>query len=362
MRNFACNTLWGIVSILWLLAVSCTGRQAVGSHGASGDTIPFRHATLLTAVRYPSHVHVEIINPWRKGEVLHSYDIRQPFRRAVITTTSHSQLLVSLGQTAVIKGVCDARYMRIDAVQRGLQQGTITDCGNAMQPLQERIIALHADAVLVSPFENNGGYGSLEALGIPLIEAADYMEPTPLARAEWMRFYGLLFGCEHEADSLFLLVEQRYRALADSAAVCVSRPTVFSERQTGNVWYVPGGESCMARLMADAAGQYVWHDDAHSGSLPLSFEEVLTKARKADFWLLTNSTHVPLTASLLVAEQPGYAQFEAFRKKQVFVCETNATRYFETIPFRPDLLLHDIIQVLHPGLLQGTPQFYHRLP
>ena len=119
--------------------------------------------------------------------------------------------------------------MRIDAVQRGLQQGTITDCGNAMQPLQERIIALHADAVLVSPFENNGGYGSLEALGIPLIEAADYMEPTPLARAEWMRFYGLLFGCEHEADSLFLLVEQRYRALAASAAVCVSPPTVFSE-------------------------------------------------------------------------------------------------------------------------------------
>ena len=104
----------------------------------------------------------------------------------------------------------------------------IVDCGDAMNPDIEKIVELDADAILLSPFENSGGYGQLEKLGVPLIECAEYMETSALGRAEWMRFYGLLYGCEAQADSLFAVVEKEYFSLSRSE----ERETRFEERDS----------------------------------------------------------------------------------------------------------------------------------
>lgn len=96
---------------------------------------------------------------------------------------------------------------------------------------------------MLSPFENSGGYGRVGKLGVPVIECADYMETSPLGRAEWLRFYGLLVGQEQRGDSLFAQIEKEYLALKDLAAQATSRPTVLSDLKYGSAWYIAGGQS-----------------------------------------------------------------------------------------------------------------------
>ena len=134
-----------------------------------------------------------------------------------------------------------------------------------MSPVIEKIIDIHPDAILLSPFENSGGYGKLEDLDIPLVECAEYMEVSPLARAEWMRFYGLLFGKQKKADKLFAEVDESYNDLKQEAEEAGEGRSVMMDKLVGSVWYVPGGRSTIGQMIKDAGGRYPWEDDEHSG-------------------------------------------------------------------------------------------------
>ena len=356
-----------------LLMLSGCRKSRLSTSDAVGDTIPLRYAQNLTMVRYSDGILVELKDPWHEGRILHRYwltedsnrkpsslhtslsslhsplsSIKFPLQRSVVFNTAHASLIGMLNATDRIAGVADLKYMLLPDVQRRVQQGEIVDCGNSMSPDIEQIVSLHADAILLSPFENSGGYGRLEKLGIPIIECADYMETSPLGRAEWMRFYGLLFGCSQQADSLFSMVEHAYCALRDS--VSTSAPLkILTERLTGSTWYVPGGKSTVGRLIADAGATYAWADDDHSGSLALSFETVLSKSGNADVWLMNTSSSQPFTYESLAAEHHGYTQFKAFRDRNIYFINTLQVPYFEEVSFRPDLLLRDYITMLHPS-------------
>lgn len=127
-----------------------------------------------------------------------------------------------------------------------------------MTPTLEKIIEAKADAILISPFQNSGGYGRLGEWGKPIIEVADYMETSALGRAEWMKFYGMLFGAEHEADSIFNAMEQRYNQLKAIARKSAVRLSIIIDKVSGPVWYVPGGNSTLGRIIADANADYVF--------------------------------------------------------------------------------------------------------
>ena len=152
-----------------------------------------------------------------------------------------------LGQAKSIKGVCNLEYFKMPEVQDGCRNGEIVDCGNGMNPDIEKIIDLRPDAIMLSPFENSGGYGRVGKLGVPVIECADYMETSPLGRAEWLRFYGLLVGQEQRGDSLFAQIENEYLAVKALAAHAASRPTVLSDLKYGSAWYIAGGKSTTGR-------------------------------------------------------------------------------------------------------------------
>ena len=139
--------------------------------------------------------------------------VRTPLSKAVVYSSVHCGLLDQIGALESIGGVCDLKYIKLPEVQDGCRTGSIADVGNGMNPDMEKIIDLHPDAIMLSPFENSGGYGRVEKLDIPIIECADYMETSALGRAEWMRFYGLLFGEAQKADSLFAEVEKNYNEL-----------------------------------------------------------------------------------------------------------------------------------------------------
>ncbi len=353
-----------------LLCSSCgRGRGASVAMPQEGDTLRFAYARLLEVVRFDDHTQVTVADPWNRGRTLHTYwlisrkavgrvravpdgvtAVTIPLKRAIPFSTVHASLMTMLGCTKAIAGIADVAYVKQPAIRRLCIERKIADVGSSLAPNTELIVATNPDGLLLSPFENSGGYGKVEELGVPVIECADYMEASALGRAEWVRFYGMLFGAERQADSLFNAVEQHYRKLRAMAAASKGRPTAIVDKMTGNTWYVPGGRSTMGTLLADAGINYVFADNGHSGSLPLSFETVLERADSATLWLLRYESAVtrPYTLRTLLSEHRGYGHIKAFNAGQCYGCDTRTSMVFEETPFRPDLLLEDFVAIAHP--------------
>lgn len=364
-----------LTQVLFLSA--CSGKDKTVSVFISGDTIPLRYADNLTLVSYPDYTIATLRNPWDTLKTLHTYIlvpasqplpahlpegtiVRTPLRKSVIYSSVHCSLMDKLGAAGSIGGVCDLKYIKLPVIQNGYRNGTVTDCGDGMNPDMEKIIDLHPDAILLSPFENSGGYGRVEKLNIPIIECADYMETSALGRAEWMRFYGLLFGKAAEADSLFARVEADYLRWAGKVADIEDKPTVFADLKSGATWYVPGGRSTVGRTFADAGADYVFSDLKNSGSSPLSFETVYEKAKDADIWLIKYNMPEDKTYRDLKNDYAPYVGFRAFRERRVYGCNTGRVPYYEETPFHPEWLLEDLIKIFHPDVAKTEGGRYFR--
>ena len=409
------------------------------------------------------YAEVNVANPWKVGTLLHRYilipkgkegdetvarlalqrtsgmgcttdTVRTPVERSAVFIAPHCQLMYELGCQQAIRGVCDLNYINIpDVRKRAASAGnaaagkassekassgnasalnSIVDCGSSMAPDIERIIALKPEAILVSPFENSGGYGKLDKLHIPLIEAADYMESSPLGRAEWMKFYGMLFGkdknisttaagkaseaavgkaseaavgkaseaavgkaseatagkaseatlpasCELRADSLFAQIEKEYLDLKAEAGKLPKGLSILTERKTGGVWYVPGGQSTIGILLKDANARYIFSDDQHSGSLAMSPEQILAKGKQVDVWAFKYFGGAPLSQAQLLQEYDGYKALAAFSRGNIYQVDTSTVPYFELTSFHPELLLREFIILAH-GSRFGKLKFYKK--
>ena len=370
--------LFSILSIAVSL-ISCGGKFTPATND-EGDTLVFKYARMIHVVQHEGYTDVTIDNPWKEGRVLHRYRlvpsaatqsqptvkddgftlVRVPLQRSVVFTSVHAALLQQLGASRQVAGVADLKYMEVPYVQEGVRTGRIADCGDGMSPVIEKIIDAEADAILLSPFENSGGYGRLEDINIPLIECAEYMEQSPLARAEWIRFYGLLYDRQRQADSIFAIVDSNYGLLKKVATTSRINPTVLMDKQTGSVWYVPGGRSTIGRMLQDARCNYPYAADEHSGSLALPFESVLEKCGEADVWLFRYDSEQPMTRARLMTEQPGYQQLRPVKTGRLYGCNVMTSMFYEESPFRPDYLLQDFIQILHPDIPNLLPLRYYQ--
>lgn len=381
------NIIFGALVVL--LVIACQGGKTASGEG--GDTLQMKYAELLTIVKHNDGAYTEAIieNPWKKGTTLHKYilvpkgkegdetvarlkdDIREnatlqmgshcdivrtPLESNVVFTAPHCQLMYELGCKNAITGVCDKDYINIPDIKERV------DCGSSMQPDIERIIALKPEGLLISPFENSGGYGKLDKLHIPIIETADYMETSPLGRAEWMKFYGLLFKSEERSDSLFSSIEKEYLALKAEAAKLPQGLSILTERKMGSVWYVPGGKSTMGILLKDANAKYIFADDTHSGSLAYGPERILSKGTQIDVWAFKYFGGKALSKSDLLAEYEGYKALKTFNQNSIYQVDTSTQPYFELTSFHPEILLREFIILAHPKATQfGKLRFYQHL-
>ncbi len=374
-----------IVSALALTMAAGTGCTGAKSGGDAGDTLRMKYAGRISIIEHDGYSKVVIADPWTEGRTLHTYIlaqrsdksltddslksiapeatvVRTPLRKALITTSVHCALAGELGCAAAVGGVCDIRYISLPWVKEGVKDGSIRDCGSAMAPAIETIIDLAPDAIFLSPFQNSGGYGRIENLGVPIIEMADYMETSAMGRAEWMKFYGMLFGAEEKAQALFDKTDSAYCELKAKAAGNGEKSggakSVVMDKLVGAVWYVPGGGSTVGMMLRDAGYAYPWQDDASAGSLSLSLETVLEKASDADVWLFRYDSPQPMTRSVLLSENAGYAQFKAFKTGELYGCNTATSNFYEETPFHPERLLRDFITILRPGLGLGQPRYF----
>lgn len=368
-----------IIAVLSLCVLLCSCGGGRTAPAAAGDTVSMCHASHISIVKHEGYTLVRLADPWNAGRTLHTYVlvpadgeipdnipegtlVRTPLRRTVIATSVHCSLAMSMGCGDCIAGVCDLQYINLPWIKERCGKGLVADCGSSMSPTVEKIIELKPDAIFLSPFQNSGGYGRVSELGVPVIEVADYMETGPLARAEWMKFYGMLFGAEHEADSIYNKVEQNYNHLKTIAAKSPRKRSVLMDTQTGSVWYVPGGQSTIGRIIADANAGYAWADDNSNGSLALPFESVLGRGGQADVWIFRYSGDMPATADWLLSQNKGYAQLKAFRAGEMYGCNTTACTFYEDTPFCPDLLLRDFIIITHPDIKGlGEPEYFKKV-
>ena len=361
-----------------LTLCSCGGGKSERYADMPGDTLTHR-SELLTLIDRGDFVTAEIADPWNSGKRLAAYalvdrnkDIPQgldkeftvvavPLQRSVIFSSTNSAAIAELGALNAIAAVADGNfYTPSDTVARLIGQGRITDIGSSMSPDPEKIVNLEPDALLVSPFQN-AGHGVLEDLGVPVIECADYMENSPLARAEWILFLGELYGNRQLARDIFTQVSTDYEALTFKAALSSYRPLVLPALVVSGVWYVPGGQSYMATMFADAGAAYPWADDSSTGSLQLSIEQVIDKASDADIWIMRNFAPLRSNADLL-ALSPLYSEFKAFHDGRVYNCDTLSKPIFNDIAFHPERVLLDFIIIFHPELFPGLEcTYYHNL-
>ncbi len=303
-------------------------------------------AKYLRLVDHGDYVLAEVSTPWSGGKPLASYKVDKPLERSVVFSSVHTAAIGELGRLGRVAGVADASYfVPTDTVARLLAAGRMADVGSSMAPVVEKIIDLDCDGVLVSAMEG-GVEPRLENSGVPVIYLADYLEETPLARAEWIKFIGFLYGCPQAADSLWRQVRKSYAGLRDKVSGVKKRPKVLTEKPYSGVWYVPGGKSYMARMIADAGGAYAWADDTSVGSLPLDEGAVIDRAADADIWLIKSGE---LTADGLLGEVPHARAFAAY-PSNVYFCNTVEKPFFNSVAFHPERVLEEYATIFHPEL------------
>ena len=343
-----------ILIALLLLCVSCQPTADTKSRNVGFDISQSDDTT-----------HITIHSPWQTGQVMAQYTITQPLERVICTSATHIGFIHELGLTDKVIGTCRPKriYNLTDE-----QRVNMIDIGDDIQPNMEAILLTQPDAVIISTYaEGDKVPQQIEALGIPVFYCNEWTENTPLARAEWIRFFGAIFGCLDRADSIFNAVSEQYTQLLNNATQPYTmlnnapprKASIMSGMSFRGTWYVPAGGTFMGHLFRDAGAAYCYADNPSTESIPLTLEQALQDFAKADVWVGCNA----YSLSELQALDQKHTWFKAFHTGQVynFYRRTNAhgaNDFWESGTVHPERILRDLQHIL-----QGdTSRLYYTAP
>ncbi|MBU2920755.1 ABC transporter substrate-binding protein [Winogradskyella psychrotolerans] len=288
-----------------------------------------------------------------------------PITKTVVTSTTHIPALELLGVEETLIGFPSTDYISSEKTRKLIEEGKVRELGKNEGINTEVLLELNPNVVVGFGVEGvNKTFEVIKKAGIPVIYNGDWAESSALAKAEWIKFFGVLFNKEKEADSIFNTIEKEYLAAKEIAEKAKTNPTVLSGAMYKDVWYLPKGSSPEAQFLKDANVNYLWSETTGNGSLSLSFEAVLVKAKDADLWL---SPSYYGSLEQLEKANPLYANFKAFQNKSIYTFVnkkggTGGVLYYELGTARPDLVLKDLIKIAHPELLVDyTPYFFEKL-
>jgi len=292
--------------------------------------------------------------------------INTPIERIVVTSTTHIPMLELLGVENTLIGFPHTKYISSPKTRKLIANKSIKEVGVKAALNTEILLDLKPDVVVgFSMSKTNKSLNLIEKSGIPVILNGDWLEETPLGRAEWIKFFGVLYNKEKEADSIFKAIESNYNNAMQLAKKSNSKPTILSGAiMSKDIWNLPAGESFVARFLKDANTNYLWKDSKGKGSLSISFESIIDKGKNADIWIAPGYF---TTKEQMLNSNTNYKDFTAFQKDQLYTFanktgKTGGVIYFELGPTRPDLVLKDIIKITHPELLKEyTPTFFSKM-
>lgn len=353
-----------LIAILFVIACNSPENQSEVQKGKE----LIQYSQNLSIEEFTNYYKVRVIQPSSSDSIQFNYilykndkpDIEAdayisiPIKRVICLSTSHLPAFTALNESETVVGFPGTQYIYEKALLQLAENGNLRDVGQKSGINIEILMSLQPNMVMA--YTMGSSFDQLKPIqksGIPVILNADYLENSPLGRAEWLKLTAVLLNKYEEGDSLFKSIEENYLTTKKLAEKTDEKPSVMTGVMYGDVWYVPGGESYAAKFIEDAGGNYLWSDSQQTGSLELSFESVLEKAKKADFWIGAASfTYL----KELKNSNTKYALFDAFENQKIYsytkkVNKNGANDFLESGYMRPDLILKDYIKILHPTLL-----------
>lgn len=351
--------------------IGCQKNQKKDTLNDTTALNSIQFAKNLAIYKHEGYTVVTVKNPWPDAVKNFTYILKEkngivpdslkkynqisvPLQSIVVTSTTNIPFLEMLGVEKSLIGFPHTDYVSSAKTRALIDAGSVKNVGQNEKLNIEQLIELAPDLIVTFGIDNNNPtLENLQKSGLKVLIQADWMEQSPLGKAEWLKLYAALFGKEKEADVLFEnIVKEYYNALA---LVADKKPTstVLYGSMYQDQWFVAKGNSWVAQFMKDAKADYLWKDLEGTGSLGLSFENILDKAKTANFWIATGSFK---SLSELEKANPHYSQFDAFTNKTIYTFEgklgaTGGTIFYELSPSRPDLVLKDYIKIFHPELL-----------
>jgi iron complex transport system substrate-binding protein len=367
-----------------LLLNACTGQPgtSVNTTGHGGGTHFTRYASGFRVLDQGSYTLIEVTDPWQQSkDVIFSYVlapdpevlpdslknisfIKTPVKRVIALSTTHVAMIDQLGSAESIVGLSGSGFIYSSTIRARIESGSVKDVGYGQGLDFETIVKLEPDVLFLYGVEGNVMtiLEKLTDLGIPAVFCGEYLETHPLGKAEWIRFFSLFYEKEEQSARFFQKIDSAYSALSALASGVLSKPVVLNGLPWKDTWYMAGGKSFAAQLMEDAGGDYLWRDNPSTQAVPLDLESVYMRALNADIWINPGAAG-SLADILLQDERLG--DLEVLQSGHVFNNDARSSvdggnDYWESGTVRPDLVLADLIEVFHPGLLTDHHFVYYR--
>lgn len=379
MRIFSFKIVFLFLS---LFIFSCKKETAETQSKVDITDNQIHFAKGFSIYKYDGFSVVNVVNPWPNATKKYTYVLKEkngvipdslknyttisvPIENIIVTSTTHIPSLEMLEVEKSLVGFPNLNYISSEKVRDRIEQGKVKELGKNQNLNTEVIIDLAPDVFIGYGIDNkNPTLDNLEKSGIKVMLNGDWNEQTPLGKAEWIKFFGALFGKEKEADSIFKTIEKEYINTIKLTNKIKNRPTVLAGDIFEGTWYLPKGTSWGSQLIKEAGGLYLWEETKGTGSLALSFEIVYEKAKDADFWITSGQYN---SLKEMQKDNPHYNQFSAFKNKKVYSFsnkkgKTGGSLYYELAPNRPDLVLKDLVSIFHPELLPNyKPYFFEQI-
>ena len=357
-------------SILFIFACK-TDRKTPSDLNQLGEPLAVNYAKGFSIVQYDGYKILNVKNPWPEADKTYNYllveneskvpkeieydhKINIPVTKIVVTSTTHIPSLETFGKESILVGFPGLDYISSEKTRQLIKENKITELGKNEAINTEVLISLEPDVVIGFAVNgNNKTFNTIEKSGIPVVYNGDWIEESPLGKAEWIKFFGAFFNLSEEAELKFDEVETAYNDAKELARSSTVRPSVLSGSMYKDQWYVPYGNAWQAQFIKDANADYIYANTKGSGSMALAFETVLSEAQNTEFWIAPGQFK---SYEHLMETSAHYKQFDAVKNRNVFtysntVGETGGVLYYELAPNRPDLVLKDLISIFHPELL-----------
>ena len=351
--------------------VGCKKSENLNVKQSSNTENAIEYASGLSINKYEGYSVVSVSNPWPEANKNFTYILKEkngsipdslqkytiisvPLKSIVVTSTTIIPFLEMLGVEKSLVGFPHTDYISSEKTRKLIDAGTVKNIGQNEKLNMEQLIELEPNLIVTFGIDNNNPMiDNLQKSGLNVLIQADWMEQTPLGKAEWIKLYGALYGKEKEAKTLFDGIVKNYNDAIELVANKKPTATVLYGAMYQDQWYVARGNSWVAQFMKDAKANYLWSNVAGTGSLSMPFEKILEKAKTAKYWIATGSFK---NSAEFENSNPHYSQFDASKSKNVYTFEsklgaTGGTIYYELAASRPDLVLKDYIKIFHPELL-----------
>jgi iron complex transport system substrate-binding protein len=373
MQHFSKALLF---TFLFLGLTQCKKTENIAKATVNENEIV--HAEGFSLVEYDDFSILKVKNTYPESEetftyVLHKENARIPdsllkfisvqipIQKIIVTSTTHIPSLEMLGVENTLVAFPTLKYVSSETTRERIDQKKVREIGKNNSLNTEVILDINPDIIVgYSVDGDTKTLKNLEKNGQKIVFNSDWTEKTPLGKAEWIKFFGALYDKKEKANLEFETIEESYTKALKLAQEATTQPTILAGAIYNNEWFLPQGESWAAIFLKEANGNYLWADSTGTGSLSLSFETVLDKAKEADFWIGPGQY---TSIDEMVKDNKNYKFFKAIETKNVYSFSTKKGKtggviYYELAPNRPDLVLKDIIKILHPELLPNYELFF----